>query len=252
MLPDGDWWFHVATKDGAGNLSTEAAHFRLRIDASAPKPRLYSRTHPSPEDYWGNNRPSFVWEDGDDLSGVAGHYWVFDHNPNAPVVAGQANWTTAASVTLPSQKDGVWTFALVAKDGAGNLSEPARLTVRIETEAPVSRLEALPALSNQASFEVRWQGEDRVSGVAHYDVQVRREETGEWKPWMAETSASSGTFSAEDGDSLWFRVRATDKAGNQEAFPATGPYAKVLIDLSPPEAGEEPGGQARPAAGAIL
>jgi predicted RNase H-like HicB family nuclease len=235
-LPDGEWWFHVATKDGAGNLSTEAAHYRLRIDTGAPKPRLFSRTHPDPE-LWGSaERPSFMWEDGDDLSGIAGHYWAFDHNGNAPVVAGQASWTTANSVTLPPQKDGVWTFSLVAKDHAGNLSEPARLTLKLETEPPSTRLEPLPALTGQASFEVRWSGEDRVSGLAHFDLQVREGDKGEWKPWLNETTATSAPFTARDGMEVAFRVRGTDKAGNAEAWPQSGPFTRTLVDLTPPEA----------------
>ena len=234
-LPDGEWWFHVATKDGAGNLSTEAAHFRLRIDTVAPRPRLYSKTHPNPDEWAGAERPSFVWEDGDDLSGIAGHYWVFDHNASAPVVPGQANFTNAGSVTLPPQKDGVWTFALVAKDLAGNLSEPVRLSIKLETQPPVSRLEPLPALMGQASFEVRWRGEDRVSGVAHYDLQVREGEKGEWKPWLSETTAVSAAYACRDGQEVSFRVRATDRAGNAEPWPQQGPFAKTMVDLTPPE-----------------
>jgi predicted RNase H-like HicB family nuclease len=234
-LPDGEWWFHILTKDGAGNLSADAAHFRLRIDTQAPRPRLYSKTHPDPDEWGSAERPSFVWEDGDDLSGITGHYWVFDHNANAPVVPGQANWTTATSVTLPPQKDGVWHFALVAKDAAGNLSEPARLAVKIETQPPVSRLEPLPALMGRTSFEVQWRGEDRVSGVAHYDVQVREGEKGEWRTWLSETTATSATYTGRDGQFLEFRVRATDRAGNVEPWPQQGPYVRTLVDVSPPE-----------------
>jgi predicted RNase H-like HicB family nuclease len=234
-LPDGEWWFHICTKDGAGNVSAEAAHFRLRIDTQAPKPRLFSKSHPDPEQWGCQERPSFVWDDGDDLSGIAGHYWIFDRNSAAPVVPGQANWTTAGSVTLSPQKDGVWTFALVAKDKAGNLSEPARLSVRIETQPPVSRMEPLPQLTGRQSFEVRWKGEDRVSGVAHYDVQVRETEDGEWKTWMSETTAQVAVYTGRDGVDVQFRVRATDRAGNAEAFPQDGPFVGTLVDLSPPE-----------------
>jgi predicted RNase H-like HicB family nuclease len=234
-LADGEWYFHVATKDGAGNLSSEAGHYHLRIDATAPKPRVYSRSHPDPSAWSNDLRPSFVWEDDEDLSGIAGHLWSFDPSPNAPVVAGQAIWTTAASVTLPPQKDGVWTFSLVAKDGAGNLSETARLTVRLETGAPVSRLEQLPAASGLPDIELRWRGEDRVSGIAHYDVEVRSGEEGEWKPWLSGTTTTNGSYVGADNQVLSFRVRATDKAGNQEAFSETGPYPSTRIDLSPPE-----------------
>ena len=234
-LPDGEWWFHVSAKDGAGNLSTEAGHYRLRLDTSVPKPRLFSKTHPDPEQWGSADRPSFLWEDGDDLSGVAGHYWIFDHNANAPVVAGQANWTTAGSVTLPGQKDGVWTFALVAKDNAGNLSEPARLTLKLETEAPVSRIEPLPALSGQAGIDVGWSGDDRVSGVAHFDLQVREGEAGDWRPWLNATTSTRATYTGRDGTELCFRVRATDRAGNVEPWPSQGPFVRTLVDLSPPE-----------------
>ncbi|HTB22764.1 MAG TPA: hypothetical protein VK914_08670 [bacterium] len=234
-LPDGEWCFHVSTKDGAGNLSTEASHFRLRIDTQAPKPRVYSKSHPDPAAWGASASPSFVWEDGDDASGIAGHFWVFDNNANAPVVPGQAQWTTEAGVTLPPQKDGIWTFALAAKDRAGNVSEPVRVGVKIETQPPSSKLEPLPALCAKKSFEVRWKGEDRVSGVAHYDVQVREGEKGPWRPWQTETTATSAQYAGKDGVDVAFRVRAHDRAGNAEPWPLQGPWVHTLVDLSPPE-----------------
>lgn len=234
--PDGEWYFHLVTKDGAGNLSLEAAHFRFRIDSTAPKPRIHSRTHPTPEDYYGIDKPSFVWEDGPDLSGIAGHYWVFDRQAVSPVLASTASFSTAGSVTLPPQKDGIWFFHLAAKDNAGNVSEASHYQVRIETQAPVSRLEPLPAVLGQPSFEIRWRGEDRVSGVAHYDVQFRQDGKGDWRQWVSESNTTSGIFSAVDGASYEFRVRATDKAGNSEPWNENGPFASVVVDLTPPEA----------------
>jgi hypothetical protein len=233
--PDGEWFFHIVTKDGAGNLSLEAAHARFRVDTACPKPKIHSKTHPTPEDYYSSAQPSFVWEDGPDMSGIAGHYWAFDKQALSPVLPSTATFTATPSVTLPRQKDGIWFFHLAAKDKAGNLSEAAHYQIRIETEAPQCSLEPLPAVLGQASFELRWKGEDRVSGLAHFDIQAR-ENGGAWSDWLSATSLSASPFSAVDGATYEFRIRATDKAGNAGAWSEEGPYPSVTVDLSPPEA----------------
>jgi hypothetical protein len=91
-------------------------------------------------------------------------------------------------------------------------------------------------LTSKKSFEVSWKGEDRVSGVAHYDVQVREGAAAPWMPWQAETAATSAAYTAKDGVDVAFRVRAKDHAGNVEAWAEQGPWVHTLVDLSPPEA----------------
>jgi hypothetical protein len=235
-LPDGEWWFHVCTKDGAGNLSEEAAHYRLRIDTYCPRPRIYCKNHADADGWMGSGQPIFFWEDGEDASGIDGHFWIFDRSASAPLVPGKAQWTATDSLTLPPQEDGVWTFALAARDHAGNVSEPSRLTLRIETQPPVSRLEALPAFTSSQSFELRWKGEDLVSGVAYYDLELRETGESEWKPWLTRTTATSAVYTAKDGVEVAFRVRAVDKAGNAEPFDPVGPWVSTLVDFSPPDA----------------
>ena len=233
--PDGEWYFHIATRDGAGNLSQDAAHARFRIDTTVPTPRLFSKTHPSGDEWYGLSRPHLAWEDGDDLSGIQGHYWVLDRNPSTPILPSQAQFLEAGSITLPPQQDGIWWFHLAARDRAGNTSEPAHLCLRIETVPPTSRLEPLPALSRETTLALRWSGEDATSGVASFDLQVREGEEGAWQD-LLEAATSRGTeFAAKDGRSYHFRVRARDKAGNLEPWDEQGPWPSTVVDITPPE-----------------
>jgi predicted RNase H-like HicB family nuclease len=232
--PDGEWTFHIVSKDATGNVSQEASHFNFRIDTSAPTPRLLSRSHPAPETWSNVNRPAFVWEDGPDLSGVAAHYWTFDHQADSPILLTSATQARGDAVVLPPQKDGLWYFHVAARDQAGNVSEPAHWPVRIETVPPVSFIDSLPACTHQATFEVRWKGEDAVSGLVDFDLQVKEGE-GEWRPWLSHTPQTGSPFTGLDGVRYQFRVRATDKAGNVEPWSENAPVASILVDLTPPE-----------------
>jgi hypothetical protein len=73
----------------------------------------------------------------------------------------------------------------------------------------------------KTSYFVRWSGKDDRSGIASYDVQVRRGTEGSWGNWLSGTRADEGLFKlAAKHDQLEFRVRARDKAGNVSDYSA--------------------------------
>jgi hypothetical protein len=85
---------------------------------------------------------------------------------------------------------------------------------------PTSAVEPLPAFSRD-DVTVRWSGADPGgSGVETYDVQYRIGPAGIWQDWQLGTWSQSATFGKLPGKTVYFRCRATDKAGQKEAWPA--------------------------------
>jgi len=78
-------------------------------------------------------------------------------------------------------------------------------------------------------FDVEWWGWDPSpgSGLAVFDVQVRDGLDGTWQNWLSSTTLTSAAFSGERGHSYYFRVRARDQAGNQQAFSDGSAYTVV-------------------------
>lgn len=79
-----------------------------------------------------------------------------------------------------------------------------------------------------------WSGSDGDfgTGVASYDVQVKIG-GGAWTNWLVATPSTSATYTdLYYGQTLAFRVRARDVAGNVGAY--TDPGSTVVTDTSPP------------------
>ncbi len=83
---------------------------------------------------------------------------------------------------------------------------------------PVSTVEPLPPWVDTTTFTVTWTGHDTWTGIAAYDVQARDGYEGLWTDWLTGTAATAGAFSGSPGHTYFFRVRARDQAGHQEAF----------------------------------
>ena len=90
-----------------------------------------------------------------------------------------------------------------------------------ESIPPVSWVIRLRHISFYPTFKVRWKGYDKGgSGLKCYDVQFRDGYHGDWQDWQTCTTATSAKFHGQRGHLYYFRSRATDNAGNVEAWPA--------------------------------
>ena len=70
---------------------------------------------------------------------------------------------------------------------------------------------------NSFPLTVRWVGEDDISGVKWYDIQVQLD-SGEWQNWLTSTTAQESSYSVMPGHRYAFRTRAQDYAGNWESY----------------------------------
>lgn len=119
-------------------------------------------------------------------------------------------------------------------DRAGLMGLSPAFPVRIDRTPP--RTWAIsPPVSASREFSVRWGGEDALSGVASYDVEVRDGGSGPWLRWLSATATTEGTFVGEPGHTYYFRVRGRDRAGNEGAFPAApvGDTATYVLGPTP-------------------
>ena len=72
-------------------------------------------------------------------------------------------------------------------------------------DAAVVEAASLP----EGGIRVRWDGEDDVSGIASFDVQVRRLPDGDWIDWLTQTTEHEAVFVAPDD--LHYRLQQTHR-----------------------------------------
>jgi hypothetical protein len=83
-----------------------------------------------------------------------------------------------------------------------------------------------PAVSSDPSWSVSWTGSDSppASGLKHFDVQYKVEESGGWQDWHTNTSLIEDTFGptfpipVQDNTTYCFKVRAKDNVSNVSSY----------------------------------
>lgn len=69
-------------------------------------------------------------------------------------------------------------------------------------------------------YRVYWAGSAALSDIAAYDVQVCELPCAGWRDWQMGVSETSAWFGPDEGKHFAFRVRAHDRAGHAEPWPA--------------------------------
>jgi hypothetical protein len=217
-LADGSWWFHLRTRDNAGNWS-EATHLGpFSIDTTAPwNPTLSSPSHTP--NVWSNDPTvEAAWTGASDgHSGVDGYAYSWTQQAASDPGMTKSAEESASATTSPSLADGNWWLHLRTRDNAGNWSAAVHLgPFRIDTIAPAnptlsSSSHAVDAWSNDSTVDVSWSGAvDSGSGVDGYSYAWSQ--SGTTVP--DQTKDTSATNSALAEGSWWFHLRAVDAAGN--------------------------------------
>ncbi|MBI4318447.1 MAG: hypothetical protein HY675_08155 [Chloroflexi bacterium] len=246
---DGDnWYFHIRTRDVAGNWQSGASHFGpYLLDTTAPtNPTVVQSSEPT--NVWTTtNTVNVSWSGAAD-SGIAvsGSPSGGEARPTesaAVAVAGSGiygysyEWsnsaftqpdttvdTTGTSATSPALSDGLKYFHVRSRDAAGNWALFASHLGPFKIDrTPPSSAVVSPSGTHSGALVVIWAGTDGGSGIASYDVQRRDVTKGEdWKAWTTGTTATSATLiTTQGGHTYQFRSRARDNVGNVEAWPAS-------------------------------
>src|SRR5207249_6127840 len=88
------------------------------------------------------------------------------------------------------------------------------------------------ALPISSPFSVTWQPAEGTADIASYRIEVNDNGAG-WALWIASTTATSGSYSGQDGHTYQFRSIATDNAGNVESKSTNDSW--TIVDMSPPD-----------------
>jgi tartrate-resistant acid phosphatase type 5 len=133
-----------------------------------------------------------------------------------------ADWGALRLVVSESALDGQF----ISLDGTAQ--DSFRLSPTHDRLAPSSSVTALPNTQPSSPFAVAWSGTDAMSGIASFDIQSRDDGStppggtgtpGDWTPWRPDTTETTATFTGAQAHRYCFRSRATDVAGNVEAWP---------------------------------
>lgn len=156
---------------------------------------------------------------------------------------GSGGWTryatqlgsTSGTFAFTAPSDGTYEFTTIANDSAGN-TEPGPSSndtwTIVDTVRPGSTVVGLPTYETTPSFLVSWAPDGGVADIVTYMVQYNR--GAGWVNWLVDTTATSGTFTADPAFGVYqFRSIATDAAGNVEIPPATND-TWTLVDTERP------------------
>lgn len=91
----------------------------------------------------------------------------------------------------------------------------ATWTNTIDNSLPTSQIAALPVSESCPNFKVSWSGNDVGSGLAGFTV-YSSDNSGQFAPWLTNTTATSGTFIGALGHTYSFYSIAQDLVGNIE------------------------------------
>ncbi|NLE45042.1 MAG: hypothetical protein GX620_10005 [Chloroflexi bacterium] len=88
------------------------------------------------------------------------------------------------------------------------------LVIESDTVPPTASIQPVPVKTYSYTVQVAWSGSDDAAGIWMYDVQVK--EGGEaWRDWQSSTTTTSASYAgASHNQTVCFRVRAWDRAGN--------------------------------------
>jgi len=170
-LPDGTYTFYVIARDNAGNVekpgAAPGAANRAGFTVAAPDlpPAVTITVAPASPNVTGTAQ--FAWSGSDDLTPAAGlvyETWL------APLQADPGTFAAGTTRTYTGLADGVYTFHVVARDGAGNLSGDvtASFTVAIPPGPPATPAPASAALIAPRTVQVTWTD---VTGETFYTVE---------------------------------------------------------------------------------
>jgi hypothetical protein len=193
LLGDGEHTFQVRATDPAGNLG-DAASYVWTVDTVAPDTTIGS----APADPSNDGAPNLVFSAGE----AADFECKLDAGAWVACSSGQSYADLA---------DGEHTFHVRATDRAGNLeAEPAVHTWTIDTVAPDATIDAAPSNpSNDRAPSFEFSAGEAATFECRLDAGA----------WGACTSPQE-YIGLADGEHT-FQARATDRAGNIEADPAS-------------------------------
>jgi hypothetical protein len=131
--------------------------------------------------------------------------------------------------TIPLLTDGEYSYTIECTDRVG-LSNTALVSFEIDSEGPTVTMDDLPEYS-LTSFMVSWSGSDSGVGIEGYSVQYKKGGEETWTDWIVDENVVEESYTGDEGETVYFRAKATDRVGNEGAYSST---VSTVIDGAPP------------------
>ncbi len=152
-LSDGIWYFHIVARDSLNNTSKEPAHFRIRIDTSAP---ITTITGPNPQQNCSSGSVELTWE----VEDVAGYSRAEVFVDSILVYNGSSLSTTVTQLTEGSHE-----VSITAYDILGFFSSSEIVVFNVDLANPLLTLQEVPtSVAPGTSFTITWSVQDTGSG----------------------------------------------------------------------------------------
>ena len=145
-----------------------------------------------------------------------------------------------AEFELPG--DGVYGVRIVVTNGNGFggrtpiAGDQPQCWIEVDTACPVVALREIEPVSNGSTIDVRWMVSDKNLGAEPINVYYATRKEGPWLA-LAKNLKNDGLyrwqFPRDAGGQFFFRVEATDLAGNTARGETT---TAVMLDLTEPRA----------------
>lgn len=175
-------------------------------------------TQPADDSWQGSPTVNFVWSFTNPLM-VTGARLLVATDENFDHVVVNVGWDTAVtshSHTFGQQYPALyWKVIMTSTLGNDVTSEVRRFG--LDLTAPTSAVHTIYRYSGSNTYYVAWQGSDTLSGLAHYTVEYRANDSATWAPLVTNTTSVLALFNAPvPGQVYWFRSQSTDSVGNVE------------------------------------
>ena len=231
-LAGGTHWFHLRAQTGSGTW-TQASHFKLQIDGTAPPaPTVSSSTHPTQTTWYANANPSVAYPTTD-TAPVDGYSWVLDQA--ATTTPDTTAETTASTLNFTGLPDGVHWFHVRARNAAGLWGSTTHFKLQVDTSDA-----ALAVSSSTHPSQTTWYASGAPalafsagppSGVTGWSYELTT--TADTVPdTMSEGTGTSTSYTGLADGVRWFHVRARTGAGTW----TQASHFKLQIDGTPPAA----------------
>ena len=182
----------------------------------------------------GASHPANLMFSVDPFSGAMSAAFVGIELPPNPSPGSRQGWLTFTAMPGP----GMATRAQVSTQAQVSFDYDDPIVTNtwsnlIDSGAPTSKVNALPAVEASAAFPVSWGGTDDAGGVGIATYAVYVSDNGkDFVAWQAGTAATSGTYTGIVGHAYGFYCVATDLVGNAESPPSSAQATTTVANLS--------------------
>lgn len=228
------WWIEARAIDAQGHVQAPPARRRVGVEGGPPRGQIIINDRA----YATNQRTVTLGLPTYDVGGVT----AMRFSTNTVSFTNWLSYTFTHTWTF-AIGDGLKTLYVQFQDVNINVSSLVSDTIVLDTQAPTSVIATLPSVTCRGFITLTWSGEDTGSGIAAYDVEIR-EDAGSWIHLLQQTTLTQTVVGLQADHIYCIRSRATDRAGNTEAWPPgdgdTCTYVgSCEVEMAPPTASSE-------------